>query len=222
MNSDDVRSQRTKKKAATIAMQSMNPAYEEDLLSNKAIEKQLAEIYLQTNTDIIVDDPFLMEGIPSLPPLKTDPNPEFNEFDLLTDDKLRKFADLIVKDKASPELAAMGIGIPPTTMTEYIDAGSGDLAAGQTWTRKAICASVALKASYAVIAASMAQIRKFPVGWQNHSTLLISLFPQFFSEKRATKKEVQQGQRLEALTRQLGAAAGVVGASLPPLPKNVS
>ncbi len=218
----DIRSQRARKKQATTAMQALNPEFEADLATNKAIERELSKIYLETSTEIIVDDPFAMEGIPELPPLKTDPNPEFNEFDLLTDEKVKRFADLIVKDKASPELAAMGVGIPPATMREYIDTGNGDLAAGHTWTRKAILASVALKASYAVIAASMAQIRKFPVGWQNHSTLLISLFPEFFSEKRATKKEVQQGARLEALTRQLGAASGAAGGSLPALPKNVS
>lgn len=220
-SSDGVRTQRGGKKNATIAMQRSNPAFEEDRRGMASVEKDLTQLYLETNTDIVVDDPFAIEGIPELPPLKTDPNPDFNEFDLLTDERLKKFCELIVADKASPELAAMGVGIPPSTMREYCEVGNADLASGQTWTRKAICARVALKASYAVIAASMAQIRKFPVGWQNHSTLLISLFPEFFSEKRATKKEVQQGARLEALARQLGSAAGVSGAALPALPKNV-
>lgn len=221
MEATDVRGQRSRKKLATQALHTDNPEYLDAKTSLKQIENGLNEAFLKTETTVVVDWPYSEEDFEPMPELKNkEANPEFNEFDLLSDDLLLRFCKAIVDDMASPELAAMSVGIPPATMKEYLDTGNADLAAGLP-TRKALLARLALKGAYAVISASMRQIRRLPVGWQNHSVLLISLFPEFFSEKRTTKKEALVASRQEALQRQLGAAYGASGASLPPLPQNV-
>lgn len=160
----------------------------------KAFDKLVA-----METQVVVESPFVSEAIPALP--AADPH----LFDLLSDANIAEFARCIVEDQVSPEIAAMAVGIPPETMVEYIDAGAADLAAGIP-SRKAVLASVAYKASYAVIRASLHSIHSLPVGWQNHAWSLARMFPHFFSDKRASKKENAAGAALEALHRQLGGA----------------
>lgn len=148
---------------------------------------------------VVIDDPFKDGGISPIPALRED------EYDLLSDDTLKDLCRLIVEDQVSCEVAAMGLGLPPATVCEYMETGAADIASGFP-TRKAIFAQAVFKAQYQVIKCTVASVRSKALGWQNYQFLLASMFPNFFSEKRMNKKETQQSAALEALQRQLGSA----------------
>lgn len=177
------------------------------------VAKEQFDALITMQTSIVVNNPFEHDGIPPLP--KKDV--ENMEHDLLSDSIVQELCRMIVEDQVSVEIAAMGVGIPPATIREYMEVGQADLAAGM-WTRKAILAKVAMQATYEVIRESMAAVRKLPVGWQNHAFAMERMFPEIFSEKRNSRKEQQHSAALESLARQLGSAM-----STPlPLPKTKS
>lgn len=147
----------------------------------------------------VIDDPFASRDLQALPALRED------EHDILSDDKLKELCRLIVEDQVSGELAAMGVGIPPVTLVEYLETGCADIASGIP-SRKGVAAQAVMAAQYAVIKSTTLAVRTKSLGWQNYQFLLASMFPQHFSEKRMNKKETQQSAALEALQRQLGAA----------------
>lgn len=216
----DIRKQRAAKMVLTKTLNKTIPEVANAKRSQLAIEKSLAETFLEGSSAIVVNSPFdeCENPIPPLPPLRDNEiDPKFNEFDLLSDAKLREICRLVVEDQVSAEIAGMGVGIPPATMREYLDIGRADLAAGFP-SRKAILADCVAKAEYAVISESLRAVRRCPVGWQNHSFALISMFPDMFSEKRVSKKETAKAAALEALQRQLGSAMSQEGISLPKLP----
>lgn len=165
-----------------------------------AMRRDEFEAMLQGQSDLVVDDPFTSDNpLPALPALRD------GEFDLLTDARLKEFARAIVEDKVAPRIAAMAVGIPPDTMQEYVNVGSADLAA-QQWTRKAVAATVAMRATYALIAAASASIYRNPMGWKNHAWMLQMMLPEHFSDKRAGKRENAATAALEQLSRQLSGA----------------
>lgn len=168
--------------------------------SSVAAASRIFNEKMKVGTPVIVQDPFLNgESINPIPALRED------EYDLLSDDTVREMCRLIVEDQVSCEVAAMGLGLPPATVCEYLETGAADIASGFP-TRKAIFAQAVFKAQYQVIKCTVESVRKKAMGWQNYQFLLASMFPQHFSEKRMNKKETQQSAALEALQRQLGSA----------------
>ncbi len=180
----------------------------EELLENKplvalAMQRHAAE----QSTVVEVQSPFSLGGIELPEKHVNQEHPEWSDHDLLSDELVREFCRVIMDDQVNVDLAGMAVGIPPQTVREYIETGNADLAAGLP-TRKAMFAKHANQAVYAVVAETMRQIRKVKMGWQNHSFSLERLFPEFFSDKRVSKKETKVSSQLEALQRQLSGAMG--------------
>lgn len=147
---------------------------------------------------VAVTYPFNLDEI-SLPELYDD------EFDLLSDERVRSLCRTIMDERVNVEMAAQAVGIPANTMREYMDTGNADLAGGID-TRKAVVAEYANKAEAAVMMGLLKVIRDRPHGFQNVSFILERIFPHYFSQKRTSKKESQQSSQLEALQRQLSGA----------------
>jgi len=192
--------------AIRLLVESKPDITDEEIVENKSLlALAMARQAAEQSTIVEVQSPFCLGEI-ALPDkhINTE-NPEWSDHDLLSDELVREFCRVIMEDQVNVDLAGMAVGIPPQTVREYIETGNADLAAGLD-TRKAMFAKHANQAVYAVVAETMKQIRKVKMGWQNHSFSLERLFPEFFSDKRVSKKETKVSSQLEALQRQLSGA----------------
>lgn len=160
--------------------------------------KELKALIGIADGELVVHCPFDL-GEVILPPLAGD------EFDLLTEPKLRGICQLIVDGFMNGGLAATGFGIPSNTMREYLEVGAADLASGIP-TRKAVAARYVFMAEGAVMVGLVEAILERPHGWGNYSFILERVFPEFFSAKRDTRRESKQSSQMEALQRQLSGA----------------
>lgn len=186
-----------------------DPEISEDQLraDSKALMSAIKRVHAQQVVKIEVVSPFSLGDI-ELPEKHVDPdNPEWSEHDLLTVEGIREMCQQIMQDYVNTPMAAMGVGIPAQTAMEYLETGRADLAAGLP-TRKAAFAKFTDQACNALVRELLKKIVSAKLGFQQFSFILERCFPEHFSDKRVSKKEVKANSQLEALQRQLSGAMG--------------